>query len=1142
MSESAVTVQVALRIRPLVETEIARGCQQCLDTVPNEPQVQVRGTDRAFTYNFVFGPKDDQLCIYNSAVKDLVSRLFKGYNVTVLAYGQTGSGKTYSMGTTFTGDENMGVIPRSISDIFEKVKEMENWEFKITVSFMELYQEQLFDLLATNKCVVDIREDGKGIRIPGLTEVPVTCPEDTTRCLLQGSACRATGATAMNAQSSRSHAIFTITIHQQKRNMEENTSMTAKFHLVDLAGSERSKKTKATGERFREGVNINRGLLALGNVISALGDEGHQKSYISYRDSKLTRLLQDSLGGNSITLMIACVSPADYNLEETLSTLRYADRARRIRNKPIVNQDPRLAEIAKLKQQNQELRLELLARGGSGDCPAEHKRLEDDVANLVTKNRKLTEELNNALSASTNLFERALLAEVARDRMKVKLCELQAEYGQAMDSLSQTVDQENCPATFLEQLKNLRDLQLKIQELQAEQKRSSDEILNHELSSAVAPQQEEMENNDDSYENVPPAHEDIDEHHQTHTLRQVERTKELQELNQKLALKEELASKLMANINHMSSIRGDHEGNLKELQEQILVLQKEKDELMQALQTAQNHNTTKLSEQRRKRLQELEQKISVLSKKITEQEKIIKMKERNDEKINQLNSEIQGMKQAKVKMIRQMRSENERFRTWKQQREKELIKLRVQDRRRQNELARMERLHTKQQNVLKRKVEEAVAVNKRLKDALAVQKSVQDRRLQQHGTAAKVQLWIDQELEVLISTVAAERTLEQLLEDRATLHEQLELLKARLEQDDGSPTDRLTMDQDIKQLNEDLELRNAQIADLQQKILDSDQENKSKTRWDTVQSMADAKCALKHLFDLTAELKREVSNKESKYEDLEAAYQKAVSKLALCEQQLKEHAQMHQQQLLSIEKEHEEKVFVLLRQLQGSENRETDDSQLEERLQIQSQELEKMDFLRRELEEKTSELEKYKSRLAPKQKNRKNETIIISSPSKMLEKEKPFYYEYDAHYSSSEDDIDDVNVDPDWRKTPIFKKLQRLKSDRFSVRPEQERAVKRNSDGHAKCSCKGTCKTKQCGCRKIGSTCSKECKCDHNSCQNQDETSRTLFADSSSESVSDENRDPNEENFKRPRAMSAIEEEGLSRTSRIVKKTGKYFA
>ncbi|PSN37848.1 hypothetical protein C0J52_20777 [Blattella germanica] len=783
MVESCTTVQVALRIRPLVQTEITRGCQPCVDAVPNESQVQVVGTDKAFTYNFVFGPEENQLTFYNTAVKDLISKLFTGYNVTVLAYGQTGSGKTFSMGTTYSPDtieSNMGVIPRAINDIFEKTKEMENWDFKITVSFMELYKEQLYDLLAPTKCVVDIREDGKGIRIPGLTEIAVMSPEDTTSCLVQGSSCRATGATAMNAQSSRSHAIFTITIYQQKRDAE-NESMCAKFHLVDLAGSERSKKTQATGERFREGVNINRGLLALGNVISSLG-EGHQKSYISYRDSKLTRLLQDSLGGNSITLMIACVSPADYNLEETLSTLRYADRARKIKNKPIINQDPKAAEIANLKHQIQELRLELLARGsGGGNCPPEHTALEKDIASLVMKNRKLTEELNDALSAGTNLFERALMAEVARDRMKVKLCELQAEYGQTMESLSHSVDQENCPATFLEQLKSLRDLQIKIQELQAEQKRSSDEIMNHQITSSICAKPSEEPENDDSFENLPRSESDIDEKHQTHTLQQAERTKELHELNQKLALKEELAAKLMTNMNQMSLLRSDYESSVKDLEQQISVLEKERDELKNVLQNVQstqnNNNNIKVAEQRKKRLQELEQKISTLCKKLAEQEKIIKLKDKNDEKINKLNNEIQGMKQIKVKLIRQMKSENDRFRTWKLQREKELIKLKEQDRRRLNEMARMERLHTKQQNVLKRKVEEAVAVNKRLKDALAVQKSVQERRAQQHGNANKVHTWIDQEVEVLVRTVEAERTLEQLLEDRGMLHQQLDELQ-----------------------------------------------------------------------------------------------------------------------------------------------------------------------------------------------------------------------------------------------------------------------------------------------------------------------------------------------------------------------------
>jgi hypothetical protein len=246
------------------------------------------------------------------------------------------------------------------------------------------------------------------------------------------------------------------------------------------------------------------------------------------------------------------------------------------------------------------------------------------------------------------------MAEVARDRMKMKLCELQADYGQSMDSLRQIFKEENCRVPFLEQLKNLRNLQLKIQELQAEQRRSNDETLNHELSSAISHKLAEPQcNEDDLYENLPKTHLEIDECHQSYTLQQVKRTKELQELNTKLALKEELGSKLMAGMNHMSSIGTDYENSMKDLQQQISDFQKEKDELMHILQKVQNRNSKdRASAQRRKRLQELEQKICELSKKRIEQEKLIKKKEKSDERITQLNGETQGMKQAKVKLIR----------------------------------------------------------------------------------------------------------------------------------------------------------------------------------------------------------------------------------------------------------------------------------------------------------------------------------------------------------------------------------------------------------------------------------------------------------------------------------------------------------
>lgn len=184
--------------------------------------------------------------------------------------------------------------------------------------------------------------------------------------------------------------------------------MTSKFQLVDMAGSERSKKTGATGDRFREGVNINKGLLNLGKVIQQLC-EGNGR-FINYRDSKLTRLLQDSLGGNSVTLMIACVSPADYNQDDTVSTLRYADRARRIQNKPVVNQDPkpvvnqdpRLIELIKLRKENEELRLQLIQKGKAFECPPEHKFFEMQLTEKEKKIRQLTKTLSETQVENTN--------------------------------------------------------------------------------------------------------------------------------------------------------------------------------------------------------------------------------------------------------------------------------------------------------------------------------------------------------------------------------------------------------------------------------------------------------------------------------------------------------------------------------------------------------------------------------------------------------------------------------------------------------------------------------------------------------------------------------------------------------------------
>lgn len=217
-------VEVALRIRPLVDSEIERGSKNVLQVIPELEQVQIINTDKAFTFNYVLDSCVSQQTFYKKCIEKKIDEIFKGYNLTILAYGQTGSGKTYSMGTAYTGEDEKGVIPRAVHDIFNICRDNFAYDFNVRVSFMELYQEVLYDLLAERareQCILDIREDSnKGIVIPGLTEKDVTNAQEALKFLSVGSSSRATSSTNMNSQSSRSHAIFTVNIsmqHKQQR-------------------------------------------------------------------------------------------------------------------------------------------------------------------------------------------------------------------------------------------------------------------------------------------------------------------------------------------------------------------------------------------------------------------------------------------------------------------------------------------------------------------------------------------------------------------------------------------------------------------------------------------------------------------------------------------------------------------------------------------------------------------------------------------------------------------------------------------------------------------------------------------------------------------------------------------------------------
>uniref|UniRef100_A0A8C7RRK3 Kinesin family member 4 n=1 Tax=Oncorhynchus mykiss TaxID=8022 RepID=A0A8C7RRK3_ONCMY len=1083
--DKSIPVRVALRCRPLVTKEINEGCQTCLTFVPGDPQVIV-GIEKAFTYDYVFDPTTEQEEVFNSAVSPLLCGLFKGYHATVLAYGQTGSGKTFSMGGTYTSaqenEPTVGVIPRVVRMIFQEREKHTDCEFSLAVSYLEIYNEDILDLLCPSvskdkPSTINIREDPKeGIKIVGLTEREVFSANEMVGCLELGNSARTVGSTAMNAASSRSHAIFTITL-EQRRGADKSDNVVSKLHLVDLAGSERQKKTKAEGDRLKEGISINRGLLSLGNVISALGDESKKGTFVPYRDSKLTRLLQDSLGGNSHTLMIACVSPADSNIEETINTLRYADRARKIKNKPVVNVDPRAAEMKRLKQQVQELQVMLLhARGGvapvlSGTEPAENvSKILERTRALQVENNKLSRALSEAAGQTALMFERIIMTEQANEKLQSKLQELKqhaackVDLQRVMETLEDQELKEN-----VEVIQNLQHVILQLQ----------DESAGLAATIEALAADCGAEGDDKAYILFPhPTQASVDKDSTEgfttqHALRQAQMSKELIELNNILALKEEFVRKMCQNDSHLEPMQTEH-------QTSVGSLQKEKEDLILVLHSAKKDvNQAKLSEQRRKRLQELEGQITDMKKKLQEQSKLLKLKESSVRSVAKLNHEIQAMKSQRVQLMRQMKEDSEKFRVWKNKKDKEVLQLKEKDRKRQFQMVKLESDFQKQANVLRRKTEEAAAANKRLKDALQKRSEVAEKRKDVHyrgleGAALRVKTWLLNEVEVLVSTGEARRHLQDLLEDRKILAEEISQLKQQMEAGErpAAKVRRRTLiiselesqgeleaslSKQVDNLETEINLRSAQIADLQQKVLDADNEGRLKQRWDNITTIVEAKCALKVLMSELVSAKTASSKLESDLKQ-EKGNMLDLQKTMCDERKVMSTMEMeNQHHLVELEQMHQEKVLYFLGQLQSKERPSVEKKQEEEPSKRERGLLQRLKF------QVCHTVLSATQRLFCSQ---KLTMLQLASGKKM-------------------------NVLPASTQSP---------DDSFEyIPPKVDRQHCRFRDGQitiiiafavlkvcifVKCACKGRCGNKLCRCRKGKMTCADNCKCDHEKCRN----------------------------------------------------------
>ncbi|KAI8065258.1 hypothetical protein BC940DRAFT_320720 [Gongronella butleri] len=489
-------IKVFVRCRPLNSRELARGATGLIEmrgnqTIISKPADLCIGKEsedqKAFTFDKSYWSADksspdyaDQQTVYNDVGEELLNHAFDGYNCCIFAYGQTGSGKSYSM---MGYGEDIGIIPRTCAELFNRITQNTdpNVSYAAEVSYIEIYNEKVRDLLnPKNKGNLKVREHpSTGPYVEDLSRLVVKDFDGLDHLMDEGNKARTVAATNMNETSSRSHAVFTVFLTQKRKDelTKLETEKVARISLVDLAGSERANSTGATGARLKEGANINRSLTTLGKVIAGLAEQSERKpgkkskdNFIPYRDSVLTWLLKDSLGGNSKTAMIAAISPADY--DETLSTLRYADQAKKIKNKAVVNEDPNAKMIRELKEELSLLRdrlhvyapdivqelaassvlkmeggsggngkpLGVAGSGGGGGAIPNQDQVIDFVDATGTKKTMTKLEMIDQLQSSEKLL--ANLNETWEEKLK-RTEHIQVERARALEELGITVHKNN---------------------------------------------------------------------------------------------------------------------------------------------------------------------------------------------------------------------------------------------------------------------------------------------------------------------------------------------------------------------------------------------------------------------------------------------------------------------------------------------------------------------------------------------------------------------------------------------------------------------------------------------------------------------------------------------------------------------------
>ncbi|XP_037623412.1 kinesin-like protein KIF21A isoform X7 [Sebastes umbrosus] len=805
------SVRVALRIRPQLAREKIEGCHICTYVMPGEPQV-ILGKDKSFTYDYMFDMDSQQDVIYSTCTEKLIEGCFEGYNATVFAYGQTGSGKTYTMGTGFDVnivEEELGIVPRAVHHLFKGIEDRRQAaqeqgspvpEFKINAQFLELYNEEVLDLFdsvrdSKQKSHIKIHEDATGgIYTVGVTTRTVSSEAEMMQCLKLGALSRTTASTQMNVQSSRSHAIFTIHLCQVRvcasdnqesetdnrvsngnSEMDEYETLTAKFHFVDLAGSERLKRTGATGDRAKEGISINCGLLALGNVISALGDRSKRSSHVPYRDSKLTRLLQDSLGGNSQTVMIACISPSDRDFMETLNSLKYANRARNIKNKVMVNQDKASQQISALRTEIARLQIELMEyktgkrlTGEDGvesfsDMFHENSMLQTENSNLRVRVKAMQETIDAQRGRLTQVLSDQANQVLARageggteeignmiqgyikeiEELRAKLLESEAVNETLRKNLSRASNRQSLYGgpSLLAPEKETSDIielakkdleKLKKREKKKKKSASKEEVPDNEQEKGTEKEMtervheeaeievqegsdheegEEEEEEDEEEMDVEESSDDSDSESDEKENFQAD----LANITCEIAIKQKLIDELENSQLRLHTLKQQYEQKLMMLQCKIRDTQLERDRVllnMNTVETGSDDKSRKIKAEYEKKLSVMNKELQKLQSAQKEHARLLKNQSQYEKQLKKLQMDVVEMKKTKVRLMKQMKEQQEKNRMNESRRNREIASLKKDQRKQEHQLKLLEAQKRQQELILRRKTEEVTALRR----------------------------------------------------------------------------------------------------------------------------------------------------------------------------------------------------------------------------------------------------------------------------------------------------------------------------------------------------------------------------------------------------------------------------------------------